>query len=332
MASATTGVCVIIAAKNASATISRAVGSALQDEAVGEVMVVDDGSGDDTAEKAAAADDGSGRLHILRLETNRGPAFARNHAIAHSTAPLLAILDADDFFLKGRFDRLLQHDEWDLIADNIVFVDGQDAHSEPEVRQFGALPRKLGLAEFIRGNISRRGSRRGELGFLKPVIRRDFLDRTGLRYNEDLRLGEDYELYTRALANGARYKVIHDCGYAAVIRADSLSGRHRTEDLKRLRDADRALMGLPDLAGAARAALRQHERHVGSRYALRHFLDVKRAGGMGRAGIHALANPSALPAIVGGIAADKFDALKGRYSSGATSPIPRYLLQAPQAD
>ena len=66
---------------------------------------------------------GSGRLRVLQPGGNRGPAFARNHAIAHSAAPLIAILDADDFFLRGRFDRLVDRDDWDFVADNIVFID-----------------------------------------------------------------------------------------------------------------------------------------------------------------------------------------------------------------
>jgi succinoglycan biosynthesis protein ExoU len=97
----------------------------------------------------------------------------------------------------------------------------------------------LDLATFVDGNISKRGVRRGEIGFLKPVMRRGFLDKHALRYREDMRLGEDYDLYIRALANGARYKVIHSCGYGAVVRGDSLSGSHRTEDLRRLYEADR---------------------------------------------------------------------------------------------
>jgi len=332
MKSTAATVCVIIAAKNASGTISRAIRSALQDRMVAEVVVVDDGSTDDTSGKAMAEEDGTGRLRVLRLETNRGPAFARNHAIAHSAAPFLAILDADDFFLNGRFRRLFQHQEWDLIADNIVFVDRQDSLSEPDVCSFEAAPRMLGLAEFILGNISKRGAKRGELGFLKPVIRRDFLERTGLRYNEQMRLGEDYELYVRALAKGARYKIIHDCGYAAVIRPDSLSGQHRTEDLRHLHEADRALLSLPCLTVEARSALRRHERNVASRYALRHFLDVKKANGIGRAGVHALKSPASLPAIIGGIAVDKFDALTGRSHSHAVGPVPRYLLPGQTAD
>jgi succinoglycan biosynthesis protein ExoU len=325
-------ICVVIAAKDASRTIGRAVLSALREAEVSEIVVVDDGSADGTAEAARVADDGTGRLRIVSLEVNRGPAFARNHAIAHSEAPLVAILDADDFFLPGRFARLLDQQDWDLIADNIVFLDAGRAVAEPDVVEFDAAPRLLELVDFVEGNISRRGAPRGETGFLKPMIRRDFLDRTGLRYREDLRLGEDYDFYVRALARGGRYKLVHGCGYGAVMRSDSLSGRHRTADLKRLYEADRTILETERLSGEEEAAIRRHARHVRARYDLRNFLDIKAESGLARAGIHGLANPAALPAIVSGIALDKYDALAARYAQpDIGSASPRYLLAATPA-
>src|SRR6185312_584895 len=267
MASLYPTVCVIIAAKNAQATIGRAIASALRETRVAEVVVVDDGSDDLTTEASLAADDGSGRLRFLKLPQNRGPAFARNHAIAQSRSPLIAILDADDFFLRGRFDTMLDGEDWDFVADNIVFIDERSAgQAEPAVPRFEAAPRFLDLSGFIDGNISRRGASRGEIGFLKPIMRRAFLDAHGLRYDETLRLGEDYDLYVRALLNGARYKIVHGCGYGAVVRSDSLSGKHRTEDLKRLYEADRAILASQAIPNEAAAKLRRHERHIRDRY------------------------------------------------------------------
>ncbi|WP_051558917.1 glycosyltransferase family 2 protein [Allorhizobium undicola] len=324
-------VCVIIAAKNASATIGRAVRSALAEPETAEVVVVDDGSTDGTGAEALAADDGSGRLQILRFDVNQGPAAARNHAIEASTAPLLAILDADDFFLPGRFSQMLAEDGWDFIADNIVFVKEQnigEVHSG--VGRFRRDARMLELAAFIEGNISRRGAERGEIGFLKPVMRRDFLLRHGLRYHEALRLGEDYDLYVRALVAGARYKIIHSCGYGAVVRHDSLSGQHRTEDLRRLYEADQAILRSGGLDERQTALLQQHEQHIRGRYELRHFLDLKNNSGPFSALFYALGKPQALPAIVGGILRDKQEALMGQKRQAATAPANalRFLLPA----
>ncbi|AJD42320.1 succinoglycan biosynthesis protein ExoU [Rhizobium gallicum bv. gallicum R602sp] len=299
-------VCVIIAAKNAADTIKLAVASALRENEVAEVVVIDDGSGDETAAAARAADDGSNRLNVVSFEKNRGPSAARNHAIEISTAPLISILDADDFFFEGRFSRMLADDDWDFVADNIAFVEAETVTRAPQqLDHFLDRPLFLDLVAFVDGNISKRGVRRGEIGFLKPVMRRAFLDAHRLRYREEMRLGEDYDLYVRALANGARYKVIHSCGYGAVVRGNSLSGSHRTEDLRKLYEADQAILANCSLTAEAAAAVRRHESHARGKYELRHFLDIKKQSGAGAALRYALAHPFAVPAIAGGIFMDK---------------------------
>lgn len=329
-----TDVCVIIAARNAAETITTAIASALLQPEVAEVVVVDDASTDATEAVARAAEDGSGRLLVLRLDVNRGPSFARNMAIRHSRSALISILDADDFFLPGRFANLVGGDDWDLVADNIVFVEHASVRDvlAGNIAQFDADPGLLDFAQFIAGNISSRGAKRGELGFLKPVMRRAMLERHGLSYDEELRLGEDYALYARAMLSGARFKFIRSCGYCAVVRPDSLSGQHRTEDLQRLADADLDLLAQPGLAPEVRRVLRRHERHVRDKYRLRRFLDLKAANGMAAAAKFAAASPAGFLAVVRGVAMDKFDALTRSGSvSTAREPRLRYLIAAENA-
>lgn len=324
MVSGSQSICVIIAAKNAADTIDIAIKSALAEPEVAEVVVIDDGSSDQTSAVAHSADDGTGRLKVARFDVNRGPSAARNHAIEISSAPLISILDADDFFFKGRFAAMLAEDDWDMVADNIAFIQQSvpGASSMVPVR-FEPQSHFLSLTEFIDGNISRPGVERGETGFLKPVIRRSFLEKNALRYDEMLRLGEDYELYVRALAVGARYKVIRHCGYGAIVRGNSLSGRHRTEDLRLLYEADRAILASTRLSAAEKAILREHERHIRAKFELRHFLDTKKQKGMGGALSHALTRLPAVPAITRGIWKDK--TARFRHSPQPISDI-RYLL------
>lgn len=304
-------VAVIIPAWNAAGTVRRAIASALAERAVGAVVVIDDASTDGTAAAAGVADDGSGRLRIIRLEHNRGPAAARNIGIAATDRPLVAVLDSDDHFLAGRFAPLLARSDWDAIADNLVFVSEADAPSfnPASVAPFDAQLQRLELAGFVLGNISTPDRPRGELGFAKPVLRRAFLDHHGLRYDETLRLGEDYVLYARLLARGGTFLTSRRCGYVAVERPTSLSGRHAKEDLLALAEADRQLLAEPGLEGAGRAAIARHRAHILAKARHRAFLETRRSHGMMPALWAALRRPGQFPALVGAIARDKWQGL-----------------------
>jgi succinoglycan biosynthesis protein ExoU len=254
---------VIIAAWNRSDTIERAILSALAEPEVRHVIVVDDGSSDDTAARAGQCGAKDGRVIVERLPSNLGPAAARNVALKISTAPWVAVLDGDDFFLPGRIRRLLaKADGWDFVADELLQIHedrvGNETTPTPILTDRHFEPWSLDLEQFVLGNVTRHGMSRKELGFLKPLIRRSFLDDHHLRYNETLRLGEDYALYARALALRGRFLVIPAEGYASVVRAESISGRHDKRDLERLRDSDLELTVGRTLTPRERRALKKH--------------------------------------------------------------------------
>ena len=322
-------VCVVIPAFEAAATVGRAVASALGEPEVREVLVVDDASGDATADAARAADDGSGRLTVHDLPRNVGPAAARNHAIALSTSAIIAILDADDMFVPGRLAALLAVPDWDIVGDNILFVPEAGGLATPRLPALGApgAARPVDFCAFVQGNRTRRGRGRRELAFLHPLVRRDFLDREGLRYDETMRLGEDYDLYARSLAAGARFRLVDMVGYVALERANSLSGAHRTEDLARLRDADTRLLANPSLTASQAAAVRAHRRGTERRHRLRAFLDARRARGLAGAAAHLLVRPAHVLDVARGVARDKWAAARSRVSSAPRDRRPRTLFE-----
>lgn len=325
------GVCVVIAAMNAEATIGRAVASALAQAPVREVVVVDDASRDDTASAVRAADDGSGRVSIVRLDENRGPAAARNRALELAQSPLVCPLDADDYLLPGRMARLLagaSGGDWELLADDIVIVPQELQHVDVRLGPDDEARASIGisLADFVRGNISRPNRPRGELGFLKPLIRRSFLDTHGLRYDESLRLGEDYALYVRALAAGARFHVVGACGYIAIERGDSISARHGAADLQRLAQFDAAcLAGLAELDATERAALRKHHAATSAKAAHRVALDLKRERGLAAALLYLAGRPSSLPHITAETWRAKSKTVQARLARGRRHAAPRHI-------
>jgi succinoglycan biosynthesis protein ExoU len=274
---------VIITAKNAAGTAAKAVSSALAQCVVSEVVFVDDGSHDGTSAAAGSADDGSGRLRIIRLKRNRGPAHGRNVAIEASAAPYLCILDADDFMSKDRLDRLFERggDDWDLLADDIQFTVGPHEALEFDrlLKKDFPLPCELTLSIFALGNVPRRSRYRRELGFLKPLIRRSFLTAHSIGYDERLRLGEDLLFYASCLINGARFRIVEACGYYAIQAGESLSGSHHTEDIALLYQALVDFERNAALAGRSIGRLPEYTRSVQHNLAVRRALDAKRKGG-----------------------------------------------------
>lgn len=272
---------VIIAAYNAQDTLARAIRSALSEPETAEVIVVDDASNDDTRVTALQATQSDPRVHLISLNTNQGPGAARNMALDTATSAFVCVLDSDDVFLPGRLGRLVSCNACEMVADNVAFVNAENLH-EATLKDWSTVqPTFLPLSatQFVLGNLRKRGVARGELGFMKPIMSRAFLNKHNLRYDPSLRLGEDYDLYVRMLLAGARLKLTRTTGYAAVVRHNSLSAQHGADELTRLHNRLKAHLSAatlaPDLTRAMQALLvevRQKRDH-------RVFLDLRRAQG-----------------------------------------------------
>jgi len=272
-------IAVIVAAYNAAATLERAARSALAEPETAELLIVDDCSTDGTAalaDQLAREDD---RVRLLRMAANSGPAAARNAALEASSAPWIAVLDADDYFVSGRLAALLaEADEAEFVADRLIRTpEGVEPAITLDPRRIGAIS----LEDFVLGNM---GALQGplDLGFVKPIFRRSFVAQHNMRY-ADMRLGEDYEFYARALALGARFLMIGPAGYVSVEREGSLSKDHSELDLRRLRDCDRTLAAIRPLSISEQRALDRHYASVDCRLQWRRMIsavkdrDAKRA-------------------------------------------------------
>jgi len=95
---------VVIPTYNRARLLPRAIESAQNAGADLEVIVVDDGSSDETPEVCA----GIAGIRYVRMKTNGGLANARNAGLAESTCEFIAFLDDDDLRLPGSLDKQLQ--------------------------------------------------------------------------------------------------------------------------------------------------------------------------------------------------------------------------------
>ena len=118
-------VSVVIPARDASPTIGRALASVLaQDYRPIEVIVIDDGSRDATAEVVSLVADPAVRL--ISLPQSRGAAGARNAGIEATLGDIVAFQDADDEWLPGKLrqqvDFLLSDARFAFVACGASFV------------------------------------------------------------------------------------------------------------------------------------------------------------------------------------------------------------------
>ena len=109
---------VIIPAYNAATTLARAVDSVrAQSWPAHEIIVVDDGSRDDTAH---VAENYGESLKVIR-QVNSGVSAARNAGVRVASGDWVAFLDADDWYLP---DRLKLHGEWIDADPMLAFLTG----------------------------------------------------------------------------------------------------------------------------------------------------------------------------------------------------------------
>lgn len=103
---------VLVPAYNEERTIEKILSSLvrvqLRDDIQMQIIVIDDGSTDATAEKAAAFAAPFSHIHIIRHPRNTGKGSAIHSGIQHATGELLIVQDADLEYDPQEFNRLLQ--------------------------------------------------------------------------------------------------------------------------------------------------------------------------------------------------------------------------------
>jgi len=118
-------VSVVLPVHNRADVLARAISSVVKQTLENwELIVVDDGSTDASAEIADSFHDD--RIRLLKLGANRGGNAARNAGIREARAPLIAFLDSDDAYLPEKLERVVEHfedrRELDLLVDSFIKI------------------------------------------------------------------------------------------------------------------------------------------------------------------------------------------------------------------
>lgn len=237
-------VSVVIPAFQAAGTIERALKSVLgQTAPPREVLVVDDGSTDDTVDRARSL--GDPRIRVIRLPTNSGAAAARNAGCAEAVGEWIAFLDADDAWHPEKLARQLAV----IDAPDVVLVGCDCLLHQPSgqsTRFYDAVPPADGLDAW-RVLLSR--------NFLPTptvLVRRASLVTVG-GFDPSLVVGEDLDLWIRVAEQG-RVLIVREPLASVYWRADSVLRRNpRGEFLDVLPMIERHLRRLRDRIGPGEA-------------------------------------------------------------------------------
>jgi succinoglycan biosynthesis protein ExoO len=211
-----------------------------------EILVVDDASVDDSVDVVAEIARHDPRIRLLRMDRNGGPARARNHALAQASGDWIAIVDADDQVHPERFERLLlagAETGADILADDLLHFYEDGAPVSFLLPEAWREPRRITARDWILG-----GSEPGlpALGYLKPMIRTRMAG--SHRYDETMRIGEDFEFIARLLLDGAAFIAVPQPWYLYRRHASSTSHRLTTADLECMIGADERMRAdYPDL-------------------------------------------------------------------------------------
>jgi glycosyltransferase involved in cell wall biosynthesis len=181
----------VIPTYNREGLIARSIQSVLnQSYPDFELLVIDDGSTDNTARVAAGFNDP--RINYVRLPKNSGAAAALNVGIRMSKGKFLSFQGSDDEWLSDKLARHMAIFERSSDKLGVVYSDMLRILKDGSVR-YHTSP------TIVSGRLINPTTRFYEvfmLGSQSVVIRRDCLDATGY-FNEELPALEDLELFIR---------------------------------------------------------------------------------------------------------------------------------------
>ena len=183
-------VSVVIATFNMGRYLPQAVQSVLsQTYSNVEILIIDDGSTDDTAQIIRRWDQHE-RVRVYR-QSNGGQAQARNRGVALSKGRYVAFLDADDEWLSHKLSRqmpLFANPQVGVVYSEYECMDGEGrALPKPPTRMYrGRVTAALLIDNFV--------------SFQTAVVRRECLERHGA-FDESVRMGDDYDLWLRLSAH-----------------------------------------------------------------------------------------------------------------------------------
>ncbi len=206
-------VSVILPTYNRATLITRAIEFVLRQGYVDlELVIVDDGSTDNTRQVISKIDDR--RLRYVYFEKNRGETFARNQGIQQAKGELIAQMDSDDIWypqkISYQVDLFSRYRHLNLSFCNMKNINVITGKEENYFDQVSYAFQRLQVQELekdvweILGGLPEALLASTIIPHPTVMFRRSMLESVG-RYNETLRGGGDFEYWWRIALRGGKF-------------------------------------------------------------------------------------------------------------------------------
>ena len=156
-----------------------------------ELLILDDGSEDGSAQIAEQYAREDGRIRVFRNERNRGVAYTRNRAMEMARGEWIALLDCDDLWREEKLERQLAKAS-ERCAE-LVYASYTLFRKESGKRKNYIVPESVTYDSMLRENV---------IGCSTVLVRRELMKEHHFRPDYDL---EDYALWLELLRNGHRF-------------------------------------------------------------------------------------------------------------------------------
>ncbi|WP_402466731.1 glycosyltransferase family 2 protein [Isoptericola aurantiacus] len=212
-------VSVVVPARDAARHLPDALGSLRRQGPGGsdlgddlEVIVVDDGSQDDTGRVLEDAAERLPGLRTVRHSVSRGVSAARNHGVREARGRWVTFLDPDDWFFPGHLSAMLAHagtSDADFLVCDQVQARGTARRTvrAPEPRRHRVLDPRTGVMPTSRSTMV------NYVQVSSRFLSRRVVDAGLARFDEDLPTAEDREWSWRLLLGTREYAVVDAPGY-----------------------------------------------------------------------------------------------------------------------
>ena len=292
---------VLMANYNCATFLKQAIDSVLaQTHTHLELILVDDGSSDGSLEIAHQIAATDPRLRVFSGFRFGGPAPVRNFALEQARGEWVAIVDSDDHIHPERFEKLLAyagHTTADILIDDLLIFSDEPStsHSTLFSGDLSRTVQHISVADYVMSNcLYGKGS---GLGYAKPLIRRACIEANGIRYNETMRIGEDYDLIYRLMQKGCSLYSAPELLYFYRKHSGSISHRLDRASLDALYAGARAAVDETDASTPLYRVLHERRKSIEKAIGFDSLVSALKARNFRQFLATCLKTPSALPLL-----------------------------------